>query len=158
MVYFFRWFIPVVFDVYKTRSKDSQVKTQLVLCIFILFKVTRWQHVSASITRPSSGHKSGHTHRQRYINEDKILNFKLSPCSEMLYFFFWVISRCLNFICRLFETLYSIFIGKYVNKLLTYLPMKMEQIVPKRRHIKFRHREITQKKKIQWRQNCSQHW
>jgi len=24
---------------------------------FILFKVTRWQHVSASITRPSSGHK-----------------------------------------------------------------------------------------------------
>jgi len=39
------------------RSKDSQVKTQLVLWIFILFKVTRGQHVSASITRPSSGHK-----------------------------------------------------------------------------------------------------
>jgi hypothetical protein len=32
-------------------SKDSQVKTQWVLWIFILFKVTRWQHVSASITR-----------------------------------------------------------------------------------------------------------
>jgi len=28
----------------------------------------------------------------------------------------------------------------------TYLPMKMEQNVPKRRHIKFRRREITQKK------------
>jgi hypothetical protein len=27
-----------------------------------------------------------------------------------------------------------------------YLPMKMEQSVPKRRHIKFRHRGITQKK------------
>jgi hypothetical protein len=40
-----------------TRSKDSQVKTQIVIWIFILFKVTRWQHVSASITRPSSGHK-----------------------------------------------------------------------------------------------------
>jgi len=41
----------------QVRSKDSQVKTQLVLWIFILFKVARWQHVSASITRPSSGHK-----------------------------------------------------------------------------------------------------
>jgi hypothetical protein len=41
----------------QARSKDSQVKTQLVLWIFILFKVTRWQHVSASITRTSSGHK-----------------------------------------------------------------------------------------------------
>jgi len=39
------------------RSKDSQVTTQLVLWIFILFKVTRWQHVSASFTRPFSGHK-----------------------------------------------------------------------------------------------------
>jgi len=39
------------------RSKDSQVKTQLVFRIFILFKVTRWRHVSASTTRPSSGHK-----------------------------------------------------------------------------------------------------
>jgi len=28
----------------------------------------------------------------------------------------------------------------------TYLPMKMEQSVPKRRHIKFRSRAITQKK------------
>ena len=53
----FRWFIPVVFNVYKVRSKNSQVKTQLVLWIFILFKVTRWQHVSASINMPSSGHK-----------------------------------------------------------------------------------------------------
>jgi hypothetical protein len=38
-------------------SKVSQVKTQLVLWIFTLFMVTRWQHVSAYITRPSSGHK-----------------------------------------------------------------------------------------------------
>jgi len=39
------------------RSKDSQVKTQLVSWIFILFKATMWQHVSASTTRPSSSHK-----------------------------------------------------------------------------------------------------
>jgi hypothetical protein len=38
----------------------------------------------------------------------------------MLYAFFWVIPRRLNFICRRFRTLCSIFIG-------TYLPMKMEQ-------------------------------
>ena len=30
--------------------------------------------------------------------------------------------------------------------LYTYLPLKMEQSVPKRQHIKFRRREITQKK------------
>ena len=33
-----------------------------------------------------------------------------------------------------------------VTTLHTYLPMKMEQNVPKRRHIKFRRRGITQKK------------
>jgi len=38
----------------------------------------------------------------------------------MLYAFFWVIPRRLNFICRRFGTLCSIFIGRY-------LPMKMEQ-------------------------------
>jgi len=46
----------------------------------------------------------------------------------LLYVFFWVILRRLNFI------------------LFTYLPMKMEQSVPKRRHIKFRRWGITHKK------------
>jgi len=44
-------------DSLQVKSKDSQVETQPILWIFILFKVTRWQHVSASITRPSSGHR-----------------------------------------------------------------------------------------------------
>jgi len=35
---------------------------------------------------------------------------------------------------------------EFINILHTYPPMKMEQSVPKRRHIKFRHRGITQKK------------
>jgi hypothetical protein len=43
--------------------------------------------------------------------------------SKMLYVFFWVIPRLLNFIRQRFGTLSSIFIGK----LFTYLPMKMEQ-------------------------------
>jgi len=33
-----------------------------------------------------------------------------------------------------------------IQSFYTYLPMKVEQSVPKRRHIKFRRRGITQKK------------
>ena len=51
----------------------------------------------------------------------------------MLYAFFWVILWRLNFTLYLFH-------------LHNYLPTKMEQSVPKRRHIKFRRRGITQKK------------
>jgi len=35
--------------------------------------------------------------------------------NKLLYVFFWVIPRRLNFICRRFGTLCSIFIGKWVN-------------------------------------------
>jgi len=42
---------------------------------------------------------------------------------RLLYAFFWVIPRRLNFICRHFGTLCSIFIGRYEE----YLPMKMEE-------------------------------
>ena len=58
-----------------------------------------------------------------------------------LYAFFWVIPRRLNFICRRFVT-HSV----PSCSIHTYPSMKMEQSVPKRRHIKFRHRGITQKK------------
>ena len=58
----------------------------------------------------------------------------------MLYAFFWVIPQCLNFMCGRFGTLCFIFITGW------YLPMKMEQSVPTCQHIKFRRREITQKK------------
>ena len=37
------------------------------------------------------------------------------------------------------------------NFICTYLPIKMEQSVPKRRHIKFRRRGITQKKHTTYR-------
>jgi len=89
----------------------------------------------------------------------------------MLCAFFWVIPRRLNFICRRFRTLCLFHLHRQVgacrmnhststylhlhrqvgacrmnHSTRTYLPMKMEQIVPKRRHIKFRRRGITQKK------------
>jgi len=64
----------------------------------------------------------------------------------MLYVFFWVITRRLNFICRRFETLCLFHLHRQVGKLYTYFPMEMEQSVPKRGHIKFRRRGITQKK------------
>jgi len=64
----------------------------------------------------------------------------------MLYSFFWVIPRRLNFIFRRFGTLCLFHLHRQVGILHTYLPKKMEQSVPKRRHIKFRRRRITQKK------------
>ena len=57
----------------------------------------------------------------------------------MLYAFFWVILRRLNFIWRRFGTLCLL-------HLYTVPPIKMKKGVPKRRHIKFRHRGFTQKK------------
>jgi len=63
----------------------------------------------------------------------------------MMYVSFWVIPGRLNFICRHFETLCLFHLHRQVG-VYTYLPMKMEKSVPKRRHIKFRRRGITQKK------------
>jgi len=63
----------------------------------------------------------------------------------MLYVFFWVIPRRLNFICRRFGTLRLFHLHRQVGAR-AYLPMKMEQSVPKRRHINFRRRGITQKR------------
>jgi len=57
----------------------------------------------------------------------------------------WVIPRRLNFICRRFGTLCLFHLHRQVD-VYTYLPMEMEESVPKRRHIKFRRRGITQKK------------
>ena len=61
----------------------------------------------------------------------------------MMYAFFWVIPRHLNFICRRFGTLCLSHLHRRVP---TYPPKKIEQGVPKRQHIKFRRRGIAQKK------------
>jgi len=75
---------------------------------------------------------------------------------KLLYVFFWVICRRLNFICRRFRTLCLFHLHRQVG-VYTYLPMKMEQSVPKCRHTKFRCREITQKK-IYNIQNTAKVW
>ena len=62
----------------------------------------------------------------------------------MLYSFFWLIPRHLNFICRRFGTVCSIFMGR-VNKLQDLWRWK-RQSVPKRQHIKFRRRGIIPQK------------
>ena len=49
-----------------------------------------------------------------------VLDFKVSPCSDCGYSFFWLISQRLNFMCRRFGTLCSIFIGG-VRMLLLFL-------------------------------------
>ena len=48
-----------------------------------------------------------------------------------------------------FPVYYHKHVPSRVHSTRTYLPMKMEQSVPKRRYIKFRRRGITQKKSIQ---------
>jgi hypothetical protein len=65
--------------------------------------------------------------------------------------YFWVISRRLNFIFRLFETLCLFHLHRQVgvacsHSTPTCLWRWNTQSVSKRRHIKFRRREITQKK------------
>ena len=60
----------------------------------------------------------------------------------MLYAFFWVITRRLEFICRRFGTLCLFHLHRQVD----VSRMKVEQSVPKRRHINSRRRVITQKK------------
>jgi len=70
--------------------------------------------------------------------------------NSFLYSFFWVIPRCLNFMCRRFGARCLFQLRRPFNHLSFFFlltpPMKMEQSVPKRRHIKFRRRGITQKK------------
>ena len=64
----------------------------------------------------------------------------------MLYVFFWVIPRRLNFICRRFGTLCLFHLHRLVGDAPTCPWRWNRQSVPKRRHIKFRRREFTQKK------------
>jgi hypothetical protein len=80
--------------------------------------------------------------RKRFIRQSYTW-FQTFALFWMLYAYFWVIPRRLNFICRLFGTLCLIHLHRRVG---SYLPMKMEQSIPKRQHIKFRRRGITQKK------------
>ena len=74
----------------------------------------------------------------------------------MSYAFFWVIPLRLNFICQRFRTLYLFHLHRQIGmKDPSYLStMKMEQSVPKRRHIKFRRWGITQKKAYNKRSYC----
>jgi len=60
----------------------------------------------------------------------------------ILYAFFWVIPRLLNFICRRFGTLCLFHLHRQVG---TCLWRWNRQSVPKRRHIKFRSRRIPRK-------------
>jgi hypothetical protein len=58
----------------------------------------------------------------------------------MLYSFFWVIPRLLNFMCRRFGTLFNL---HRRCKEEFFLLTQLEQSVPKRRHLKFGCRGIT---------------
>jgi len=75
--------------------------------------------------------------------------FQIFSMVWMLYALFWVISRRLNFICRCFGTHCLSHLHRQIgmkNDYSFFIPMKIEQSVPKCQHMKFRHRGITQKK------------
>jgi len=84
---------------------------------------------------------------QLSIISAKFLLLPTSPLTEtktdlhLLYAFFWVIPRRLNFIYRRFGTLRLFHLHGQAG-----MTVKLKQSVPKRRHIKFRRRGITQKK------------
>ena len=79
---------------------------------------------------------------------------KPSRCTILkLYAFFWVIPRHLNFICRRFGTLCQFHLHRQIGVEWRW----NRHSVPKRRHIKFRRRGITQKKKYNI-QNTAKVW
>ena len=62
----------------------------------------------------------------------------------LLFYLFWVIHQHLSFICRRFGTHCLFHLHRWCK--LQHILRQNRQNVPKRRHIKFRHRIITQKK------------
>jgi hypothetical protein len=99
-------------------------------------------------------HDSGFNLLRLKNNENDFLNAPLltkesnfswlqtSAVSWMSYSFFWIILRCLNFLCRHFGTICLFHLHRSLKQ-----PMKMEQTdVPKRLRWKFRRHGITQKK------------
>ena len=93
----------------------------------------------------------------------------------MLYAFFWVIPWRLNFMFRRFGTFYPIFIGRVFEDGNDSVPKRRHikfrrrgitqgkeykrwnRHVPKRRHIKFRRQGITQEKEYKrWNRQCSE--
>jgi hypothetical protein len=63
-----------------------------------------------------------------------------------MFSFFWVIHRRLNFMCRLFGTHCPFNLHRSCEQEEFTRPVKMEQNVPKRQHVKFRRRGVAQKK------------
>jgi len=64
---------------------------------------------------------------------------------SLLYSFFWVIPRRLNFMCRRFGTLFHLhrWCKQDESTCSHHLWIWNRQIIPKRRHVKFRRRGIT---------------
>ena len=92
----------------------------MLLCpssICSVFQFVYFSYCSVFMYMPVSTNKINDYRYRTFLNRKVPQTNK-----ELLYAFFWVVPRLLNFICRRFGTLCSIFIGRY-------LPMKMEQTV-----------------------------
>jgi len=85
----------------------------------------------------------------KYIEETGSTGFQTFAVFWMFHSFFWVFPRYLNFMCRRFGTLCQFHIRRWCKQDSSWshhLWRWNGQCVPKRRHIKFRRRGITQKK------------
>jgi len=103
------------------------------------------------------GWEQGGNHIITYIRSEQCYHlakhnswFQTFAVFWILYAFFWVIPRRLNFIWRRFGTLCLFHLHRRIGVKWHSTPIRLwrwnRQSVPKRRHIKFRRRGITQKK------------
>jgi len=158
-----RWTLSIIWDILVSFTRILEVSLRLSSggCF-----VQNWHLSEVDYFKVTGDAKDG---TMDLLNTKLVLQI----AKQFSYIFFWVIPRILNFICRRFGTLClfrlhtrvgmkngpmarsifepNLFPCKYPNILYpvilhTYPRMKTEQSVPKRRHIKFRTRGITQKK------------
>jgi len=125
-------------------SSVAYVHLDILLCLWNVFSIVKrkrnwWTYPSLRLNEVRCLESVGRSETIARTNYSWFPNFAVF---WMLYYFIWVIPWRLNFMCRRFGTQFHLF--RWCNLLIP--PMKMEQSVPKRRHIKFRRRGITQKK------------
>ena len=124
----------------RTRGRDSSVGIATLYGLDGPGIESRWgMRFSAPIQTGPGAHPASYTigarsfpgiKRPRRDDHQPSYSAEVKEIVELLYAFFWVIPRLLNFICRRFGTHSSIFIGGECRmSFYTYLPMKMEQTV-----------------------------
>jgi hypothetical protein len=119
------------------------------VCVWLSDRVSEWQCVVIDefVCTQANAHLHNIHKGENYMEAESgfknmTSDYGCSTRNYMFYVSFWVSPRRLNFICRRFETLCLFHLHRQVP---ICLWRWKRQSVPKRRHIKFRRRGITQK-------------